>query len=317
MKIVMLDGDTLPVSLPTEKQNADWEIRAQTSVSEIVSALTGATVAITNKVPLRADTLKLLPDLRFICVAATGYDCIDLDACRTRGIVVSNVPGYSTQSVSEAVIAAIFALRRQMMAYASNTRIDWPQAQHFCLHRQPIGDIGGAMLGIVGKGDIGQAVGRLAKALGMQVQYAERKGSDRVREGYVSFEQMLATSDIISLHCPLSDSTRQMIDRHALEKMKSHTLLINTARGGLINEADLAKALKQGVIGGAALDVLSSEPPAPDNLLLADLPTLLLTPHIAWASRSGVENLVTGVMANIAAFMQGEPVNVVSQALRK
>ena len=312
MKIVMLDGDSLPVPLPIGQQQADWEIRAQTSISDIVSSLTGATVAITNKVPLRADTLKQLPELRFICVAATGYDCIDLDACRERGIVVSNVPGYSTQSVSEAVIAAIFALRRQMMAYASNTRIDWPQAQHFCLHRQPIADIGGATLGIAGKGDIGMAVGRLAKSLGMQVQYAERKGSDRVREGYVSFEQMLATSDIISLHCPLSDSTRQMLDRQALEKMKPHALLINTARGGLINEADLADALKQGVIGGAALDVLSSEPPAIDNPLLGDLTNLLLTPHIAWASCSGVENLVTGVMANIAAFIQGEPVNVVS-----
>ena len=287
-------------------------MRAQTPAEGIVSSLAGATVAITNKVPLRADTLKQLPELRFICVAATGYDCVDLDACRERGIVVSNVPGYSTQSVSEAVIAAIFALRRKVMAYASNTRIDWPQAQHFCLHRQPIADIGGATLGIAGKGDIGLAVGRLAKALGMQVQYAERKGSDRVREGYVSFEQMLATSDIISLHCPLSESTRQMIDRQALEKMKPHALLINTARGGLINEADLADALKQAVIGGAALDVLSSEPPAIDNPLLADLPNLLLTPHIAWASRSGVDNLVTGVMANIAAFIQGAPVNVVN-----
>jgi len=312
MKIVMLDGDTLPLSLPTGQQDADWEIRAQTPVSDIVSALTGASVAITNKVPLRAETLKQLPELRFICVAATGYDCIDLDACRACGIVVSNVPGYSTQSVSEAVIAAIFSLRRQIMAYASTTRIDWPQAQHFCLHRQPIGDIGGATLGIAGKGDIGQAVGRLAQALGMQVQYAERKGSDRVREGYVSFEQMLATSDIISLHCPLSDSTRQMIDREALEKMLPHALLINTARGGLINEADLPDALKEGVIGGAALDVLSSEPPAIDNPLLRDLPNLLLTPHIAWASRSGVGNLVAGVMGNIEAFIQGEPINVVS-----
>ena len=312
MKIVMLDGDTLPVPLPTDQQQADWEMRAQTPADDIVSSLAGATVAITNKVPLRADTLQQLPELRFICVAATGYDCIDLDACRARGIVVSNVPGYSTQSVSEAVIAAIFTLRRQLMAYASNTRIDWPQAKHFCVHHQPIGDIGGATLGIAGKGDIGQAVGRLAQALGMQVQYAERKGSERVRDGYVSFEQMLATSDIISLHCPLSDSTRQMIDREALDKMKPQALLINTARGGLINEADLAAALKQGLIGGAALDVLSSEPPAPDNPLLADLPTLLLTPHIAWASRSGVENLVAGVMANIAAFIQGEPINVVS-----
>lgn len=312
MKIVMLDGETVPLSLPTGQVQADWVIRPQTSASDVVAALAGATVAITNKVALRADMLDQLPGLRFICVAATGYDCIDLDACRARGILVSNVPGYSTQSVAESVIAAIFALRRQLMTYTLNTRTDWPQASHFCLHRQPIQDIAGATLGIVGKGDIGQAVGQLAQALGMQVQYAERKGSDRIREGYVSFEQMLATSDIISLHCPLSEQTRQLIDWQVLSQMKPHAQLINTARGGLINEDDLAAALKQGVIGGAALDVLSSEPPAADNPLLADLPTLLLTPHIAWASRSGVENLVSGVMTNIAAFVQGQPVNLVS-----
>ena len=312
MKIVMLDGETVPLSLPTGQVQADWVIRPQTSASDVVAALAGATVAITNKVALRADMLDQLPGLRFICVAATGYDCIDLDACRARGILVSNVPGYSTQSVAESIIAAIFALRRQLMTYTLNTRTDWPQAAHFCLHRQPIQDIAGATLGIVGKGDIGQAVGQLAQALGMQVQYAERKGSDRIREGYVSFEQMLATSDIISLHCPLSEQTRQLIDWQVLSQMKPHAQLINTARGGLINEDDLAAALKQGVIGGAALDVLSSEPPAADNPLLADLPTLLLTPHIAWASRSGVENLVSGVMTNIAAFVQGQPVNLVS-----
>lgn len=312
MKIVMLDGETVPLSLPTGQVQADWVIRPQTSASDVVAALAGATVAITNKVALRANMLDQLPGLRFICVAATGYDCIDLDACRARGILVSNVPGYSTQSVAESVIAAIFALRRQLMTYTLNTRTDWPQAAHFCLHRQPIQDIAGATLGIVGKGDIGQAVGQLAQALGMQVQYAERKGSDRIREGYVSFEQMLATSDIISLHCPLSEQTRQLIDWQVLSQMKPHAQLINTARGGLINEDDLAAALKQGVIGGAALDVLSSEPPAADNPLLADLPTLLLTPHIAWASRSGVENLVSGVMTNIAAFVQGQPVNLVS-----
>ena len=312
MKIVMLDGETVPLSLPTGQVQADWVIRPQTSASDVVAALAGATVAITNKVALRADMLDQLPGLRFICVAATGYDCIDLDACRARGILVSNVPGYSTQSVAESIIEAIFALRRQLMTYTLNTRTDWPQAAHFCLHRQPIQDIAGATLGIVGKGDIGQAVGQLAQALGMQVQYAERKGSDRIREGYVSFEQMLATSDIISLHCPLSEQTRQLIDWQVLSQMKPHAQLINTARGGLINEDDLAAALKQGVIGGAALDVLSSEPPAADNPLLADLPTLLLTPHIAWASRSGVENLVSGVMTNIAAFVQGQPVNLVS-----
>ena len=313
MKIVMLDGETLPLPLTAPPGCAEWQVRDYTAESEIVMALQGATVAITNKVPLRAATLAQLPALRFICVAATGYDCIDIAACRARGIVVSNVPGYSTQSVSEGVIAAIFALRRQLLDYATSTRAAWPGAQHFCLHRQPIQDIGGATLGIVGKGDIGQAVGKLAQALGMKVQYAERKGSASLRNGYVSFEQMLATSDIISLHCPLSEQTRQMIDREALGKMQPHTLLINTARGGLIQEADLAAALKQGQIGGAALDVLSSEPPAAENpLLQPGLTNLLLTPHIAWASQSGVHNLLQGITANLMAFSQGKPINVVS-----
>ncbi|MBS6034585.1 MAG: D-2-hydroxyacid dehydrogenase [Pantoea sp.] len=313
MKIVMLDGATLPVPLPALPGCTDWQVREQTAEDAIVSALKDATVAITNKVPLRAATLEQLPALRFICVAATGYDCIDLDACRARGIVVSNVPGYSTQSVSEGVIAAIFALRRQLPDYASKTRAAWPEAQHFCLHRQPIQDIGGATLGIVGKGDIGQAVAKLAQALGMKVQYAERKGSTTLRDGYVSFEQMLASSDIISLHCPLSEQTRQMIDREALSKMKPQALLINTARGGLIHEADLAMALQQGQIGGAALDVLSSEPPAVDNpLLQPGLANLLLTPHIAWASQSGVHNLIEGITANLTAFRHGQPINVVS-----
>ena len=313
MKIVMLDGETLPLPLTAPPGCSDWQVQGHTAEDAIVTALQDATVAITNKVPLRAATLEQLPSLRFICVAATGYDCIDIDACRARGIVVSNVPGYSTQSVSEGVIAAIFALRRQLLDYATSTRTAWPEAQHFCLHRQPIQDIGSATLGIIGKGDIGQATGKLAQALGMKVQFAERKGSTSLRDGYVSFEQVLATSDILSLHCPLSEQTRQLIDREALSQMKPQALLINTARGGLINEGDLAEALQQGRIGGAALDVLSSEPPDTDNpLLQPGLANLLLTPHIAWASESGVHNLLQGITANLIAFSQGQPINVVS-----
>lgn len=313
MKIVTLDGETLPIPPTAPEWCSDWQFRANTAAGSIVAALAGATIAITNKVPLRAETLAQLPDLRYICVAATGYDCIDLNACREHGIVVSNVPGYSTRSVSEGVIAFIFALRRQLVDYVNSTHQAWPNSPHFCVHRQPILDIAGATLGIVGKGDIGKAVGRMATALGMNVLYAERKGSETIREGYVSFEEMLASSDVITLHCPLSDQTRQLIDRESLSKMKPQALLINTARGGLINEADLAAALRDATIGGAALDVLSSEPPGRDNpLLQAELPTLLLTPHIAWASQSGVHNLLQGITANLAGFQRGMPVNVVS-----
>ncbi|MDL4915429.1 MAG: D-2-hydroxyacid dehydrogenase [Enterobacterales bacterium endosymbiont of Blomia tropicalis] len=313
MKIVTLDGETLPLQPQKPEWCSSWQFRTSTAVDEIVSALTGATIAITNKVPLRAATLAQLPDLRYICVAATGFDCTDLDACRERGIVVSNVPGYSTRSVSEGVIAFIFALRRQLTDYVNSTRAVWPDSPHFCVHRQPVLDIANATLGIVGKGDIGNAVGKMAAALGMKVLFAERKGNKTVRDGYVSFDEMLTNSDVISLHCPLNDQTRQLIDRQSLSKMKPQGLLINTARGGLINEADLVLALREGKIGGAALDVLSSEPPDRDNpLLQASLPNLLLTPHIAWASQSGVHNLLQGIAANLAGFKQNAPINVVS-----
>ncbi|KJV44860.1 2-hydroxyacid dehydrogenase [Pantoea sp. BL1] len=313
MKIVMLDGDTLPQPPLRPEWCTAWDFRATTAHPEIVSALGGAQIAITNKVPLRAETLHQLPDLRYICVAATGYDCIDLDACRERGIVVSNVPGYSTRSVSEGVIAALFALRRHLVDYANRTRAAWPASSHFCVHRQPIQDIFGATLGIVGKGDIGSAVGAMAEALGMTVLYADRKGSSAPRTGYVPFEEVLARSDVLTLHCPLTPQTQQLINLQALAQMKPSAWLINTARGGLINETELAHALRQGVIAGAALDVLSSEPPAADHpLLQPDIPNLLLTPHIAWASQQGVHNLLRGIEANLDGFAQGNPLHVVS-----
>lgn len=313
MKIVMLDGDTLPQSPERPEGCTEWNIRGTTTPGEIVSALRGAQIAITNKIPLRAETLRQLPDLRYICVAATGYDCIDLAACRERGIVVSNVPGYSTRSVSEGVIAALFALRRHLVDYATSTRNTWPASAHFCVHRQPIQDIFGATLGIVGKGDIGSAVGAMAQALGMTVLYADRQGSTQLREGYVAFEEVLARSDVLTLHCPLTPQTQQLINLHALAQMKPSAWLINTARGGLIHEAELAHALRQGVIAGAALDVLTQEPPAANHpLLQSDVPNLLLTPHIAWASQQGVTNLLRGIKENLAAFAQGHAQNVVS-----
>lgn len=313
MKIVTLDGDTLPQPPARPDWCSEWQFHSSTTSAQIVAALNGAHIAITNKVPLRAETLAQLPDLRYICVAATGYDCIDLDACRERGIVVSNVPGYSTRSVAEGVIAALFALRRHLVDYATSTRTAWPASAHFCVHRQPIQDIFGATLGIVGKGDIGSAVGEMAQALGMTVLYADRPGTTAPRPGYLPFEQVLARSDVLTLHCPLTPQTSQLINAQALAQMKPSALLINTARGGLINEPELAHALKQGIIACAALDVLTREPPAADHpLLQPDVPNLLLTPHIAWASQQGVANLLRGIESNLAAFAQGEARNVVS-----
>ena len=304
MKIVMLDGDTLPERPVQPEWCSAWVWRGQTAPAEIVSALQGATIAMTNKVPLRAETLRQLPELRYICVTATGYDCIDLDACRAQGIVVSNVPGYSTRSVAEGVIAALFALRH-LVDYAISSRDAWPASPHFCIHREPLQDIQGAVMGVVGKGDIGSAAGEMAQALGMTVLYAERPGAAAIRAGYTAFDEVLARSDVLTLHCPLTPQTQQMINRQTLAAMKPGALLINTARGGLIEEEDLAAALRQGTLGGAAPDVLSSEPQP-------GLPRLLLTPHIAWATRQGVANLLRGIEANLEAFAQDKPRNQVS-----
>ncbi|RPH30169.1 D-2-hydroxyacid dehydrogenase [Buttiauxella warmboldiae] len=307
MKIVTLDGDTLPQPLNKPCWCKEWDYRGSTSKNEVAAALNKAEIVITNKVELRENLLRDLPELRFICVAATGFDCIDIEYCRRRGIVVSNVPGYSANSVAEGVIAFIFALRRHLKDYLHAANDEWPDSQHFCLHHAPISDVRDATLGIVGRGDIGSHVARLAKAIGMNVVFAEHKGAHDIRSGYAPFEEVISRSDIITLHCPLSESTREMIDMAALKQMKPGALLINTARGLLINEADLANALRTGIISGAALDVLATEPPAASHPLLdPTLKNLLVTPHIAWASHSGVTNLIKAVEYNLTGYYSGQ-----------
>lgn len=306
MKIVILDGDTLPAPLSQPDWCDEWIWRGDTRPQALHDALTGADIAITNKVKLNADVLRALPQLRYICVAATGYDCVDVNYCREHGIAVSNVPGYSTVSVAEAVIGSIFALRRSLVEYHLRAQAEWSSAPHFCLHGSLIEDIEGATLGIIGKGDIGSAVARKASALGMTVLFAERQGAAQIRDGYRPFEEVLAQSDIITLHCPLSAQTAQLFNANQFSRMKRGALLINTARGGLINEAALADALKSGQLGGAALDVLTEEPPrTPTPLLAGDVPGLIITPHVGWASRQSVKNLMAGLHANLAGWFAG------------
>ncbi|WP_034455345.1 D-2-hydroxyacid dehydrogenase [Buttiauxella noackiae] len=307
MKIVTLDGDTLPKPLKKPSWCNVWDYRGTTSKNELAAVLNNAEIVITNKVALRANLLRDLPDLRFICVTATGFDCIDTEYCRERGIVVSNVPGYSANSVAEGVIGFIFALRRHLKDYLHAASHEWSDSKHFCLHRTPIRDVRDATLGIIGRGDIGSHVAHLAKEIGMNVMFAERKGAHEIREGYVPFEEVIAQSDVITLHCPLSESTREMIDMATLKQMKPDALLINTARGLLINETDLASALREGIIGGAALDVLGTEPPPASHPLLdPKLKNLIVTPHIAWASHSGVNNLIKAVEYNLAGYYSGQ-----------
>lgn len=306
MKIVTLDGDTLPLPLSQPAWCDEWIWRTDTRPDELHTALEGADIVITNKVKLRAEVLRDFPQLRYICVAATGFDCVDVDYCREHGIAVSNVPGYSTVSVAEAVIGYIFALRRHLVEYHQRALTDWRSAPHFCIHASPIEDIEGATLGIIGKGDIGSAVARKASALGMKVLFAERKDATRVRDGYLPFEEVLAQSDILTLHCPLSAQTRKLFNAGLLAKMKPGALLINTARGGLIDEAALADALKSGHLAGAALDVLCEEPPrTPTPLLAGDVPGLIITPHVGWASKQSLNHLINGLNANLAGWFAG------------
>ena len=313
MNIVFLDGASLPSPLTRPVQASHWTAREHTRPDHVIEALADADVAITNKVRLDRATLEQLPRLKLICVAATGYDCVDLAACRDQGVTVCNVPAYSAVSVAESVIGSLFALRRHLLAYrAASTRL-WPQSSHFCVHGAPIQDLQGSTLGIVGRGDIGSRVARLAKALDITVLFAEHRGAPQVRAGYVTFDEVLAKADALTLHCPLTPQTRYLIGTAEIARMKPGALLINTARGALVDENAVLAALASGQLGGAALDVLHVEPPQADHPLLhCEHPNLLITPHVAWASQSSVARLKAVLLANIEAFAANKPINVVT-----
>jgi len=304
--IVFLDSATLPALVPRPRPSDRWTERASTREHELIDALADADIAITNKVPLRAETLRQLPRLKYICVAASGYDSVDVDYCREHGVQVSNVPAYAASSVAEHVIACIFMLRRQMRSYnqlaASSA---WTASPVFCVHDAPIREIRGATLGLIGLGAIGKEVMRIAMALGMRVLASERKGRTDVRPGYTLFDTVIATSDVISLHCPLSAETQTLIGERELSMMRSTAVLINTARGALIDERALEAALFRQAIAGAALDVLQVEPPHEQHRFVTGQPdNLLLTPHVAWASESAVQTLARVVSDNVASFLE-------------
>lgn len=312
MKIVFLDGQTLPTPMARPAEASIWQELPATKDSDVISALAGAEVAITNKVKINRHHLEALPDLKLICVAATGYDCIDIESCRARGVLVCNVPAYSSRSVSEHVIASIFQLYRHMPSYVAASQ-EWYASSHFCVHKAPMKDVAGSILGIVGKGSIGGATANLAQAVGMKVVYADHKNATEARPGYVTFDEMLAQADVISLHCPLTALTKELIGEREISKMKPGAFLINTARGGLLNEEAVIAGLKSGKLGGAALDVLQQEPPSFDAALISFAhPGLLITPHVAWAGEASVGVLKETLLSNISAFVNGRPQNVVS-----
>jgi glycerate dehydrogenase len=305
-RIVFLDRDTLRAEIRRPAFAHEWREYGATRTEEIVERLEGASIAVVNKVEIREAQLASLPALRLIAVAATGTDNIDLKSCRERGVAVSNVRGYATDTLPEHVLMLMLALRRNLVSYRSDLRAGrWERAQEFCLLDHPIRDLHGSTLGIVGYGALGRAVEQLARAFGMRTLIAEHKGARRAREGRTPFAEVLGASDIITLHTPLNDETRHLIGAAELASMQPTAVLINCARGGVVDEAALVEALLAGVIAGAGVDVLSREPPREGNALLElDLPNLIITPHVAWASLEAMQALADQLIDNIEAFIR-------------
>ena len=315
LKIVFLDRDTIGPSVTITRPGFahEWIEYGKTPEDQVAARIADADIVITNKAPVRAASIAQASRLKMIAVAATGYDVIDLAAAKERDIVVSNVRGYAVNTVPEHTFALIFALRRSIIGFRQDV-IDgeWQRANQFCFFNHPIKDLAGSTLGIFGGGTLGKSVARIGEALGMSPLFADRKGSTEVAPGYTAFNEVLERADIITFHMPLTPETRDMIGIAEFRRMKRKPLVINTARGGLVNEADLVTALNEGLIGGAGFDVLTKEPPAPDNPLLAvlDRPNVIVTPHVAWASDEAMQSLWAQVIDHVENFEKGAPSNV-------
>jgi glycerate dehydrogenase len=313
-RIVFLERDTFRAHFRKPEFVHEWIEHGETWPAEVVDRLRHATIAICNKLPLREAELVQLPELKLIAVAATGVDNIDLDYCRRRGLPVCNTRGYAVHSLPEHVLTLMLALRRNIISYRQEVKDGrWQEARQFCLLDHPIHDLRGTTLGIIGYGVLGQAVERLAGGIGMRVLISERRNAESIRPGRAPFPEVLRESDVITLHCPLTVETRNMIALPELQSMKRTALLINTARGGLVNEIDLIAALRRGLIAGAGFDVLSQEPPREGNPLLEiQAPNFILTPHVAWASNEAMQILADQLIDNLEAFVRGAPQNLVS-----
>lgn len=316
-RIVFLDHDTMgaDIALRRPKVPHEWAQYGRTAPEQIVERARGATVLIVNKVPIRAETLEQLPDLRFVAVAATGTDSVDVAACRARGIAVSNVRAYAIHTVPEHVFALMLALRRSLPAYRESVAAGaWQTCGQFTLLDHPIRDLHGSTLGIVGRGAIGQAVATIARAFGMRVLFAGRKGEAASGPDLVPFDAVLAESDVLTLHCPLTPATRHLLGEAEFARMTRRPMVINTSRGGLIDDMALVRALEGGLISGAAVDATAVEPPPDDHpfLRLAGRTDFLLTPHIGWASVEARQAVAEQVTACIEAFAAGRPINLVT-----
>jgi len=313
-RVVFLDRDSLKAKVRKPNCASQYVEFAKTSVEEIVPRLKDATIAIINKVPMRGDTLKQLPQLKMIAVAATGYDVVDVAYCKEHGIAVANIRNYAIHTVPEHTFALILALRRNLIAYRQDVENGvWNRSDQFCFFNHDIGDLYGSTLGIIGEGAIGQGTAAIGRAFGMRVLFADHAPPKAEGVTFTPFEQVLAESDVISLHAPLTPATRNVINIDAFRRMKRNVLLINTARGGLVDEGALIQALNEGLIAGAGFDVLTIEPPRNGHPLLdVRRPNFILTPHIAWASDGAMQFLADQLVDNIEMWCAGKPQHLVT-----
>ncbi len=287
----------------------------QTSAEQVVERAKDATIIINNKVKLTADILAQLPKLKLIAIAATGTDCVDLKYCGQKGIAVSNIRGYAVNTVPEHTMALILALQRNLVAYRQDViNGEWQKSGQFCFFNHPIRDLAGKKLGIIGEGALGQSVAVLARVFGMKIMFAAHKGSTGLGPLYTPWDEVIETSDVITLHSPLIPSTKGMIAYGEFQRMKKKPIIVNTSRGGLVVEEDMERALNEGLISGAGFDVTMPEPPAPDSpiMRMARMPNVIITPHVAWASDEAQQTLTDQLFDNIENFVAGRPSNLVT-----
>lgn len=319
MKLIILDGfaeNPGDLSWDWLKNDVDdYRVYDITPKEKIIERCAGADIVVTNKTPITAETIEALPELKFISTLSTGYNVIDIAAARKANVPVSNIPAYSTDGVAQLVFAFMLEMANHVALHNDSVKSgDWVRSEHFCYWKAPISELAGKTMGIIGFGKIGSAVAQIANAFGMKViAYSPntRSYSGFGRVDFLSMDEVVSQSDFLSLHCPLTEETNGLVDMDFLKKMKPTAYLINTSRGQVICEPDLRKALDEGVIAGAGLDVLCVEPARSDNPLL-DCDKCLITPHIAWASFEARSRLMDIFRGNIEAFLKGQPVNVVN-----
>jgi len=313
-RVVFLDRQSVKANVRRPRCAATYVEHDKTDPAQVIERLRDATVAIVNKVVLREDTLAQLPKLKLIAMAATGYDCIDIESCRRRGVAVANIRNYAVHTVPEHVFMMVLALRRSLLAYRHDVEHGaWQRSEQFCFLTHSIGDLFGSTIGILGEGAIGQGTAAIARGFGMKVLFADHEPPKAPGVEFTPLQQVLESSDVISLHLPLTAATRNMIGIEQLGRMKRTALLINTARGGLVDENALVQALDQGLIAGAGFDVLTAEPPRQGNPLLdVRRSNFILTPHVAWASDGAMQFLADQMIDNIDAWADGHPQNMVA-----